>query len=125
MCLCEAGAGDRTPPGVTAPDDRFQNGSMSTTTPSRQKSAGTDRRTALAPPRHAYLGVDAEGYHHHVDRDARLVYRFDTDGMIERTTPLRTPDDTDLERYIHDHVAAAVGWADRRYVTTRDVWGDA
>jgi hypothetical protein len=85
-----------------------------------QVSSGTDRRLA---PRHAYLGVDAEGYHHHVDRAARLVYRFDGAGQIERTTPLRTPGDTDLERYVHDHVADAVGWADRPYVTTRDLHG--
>lgn len=87
-----------------------------------QVSSGTDRQYRTAP-QHAYLGVDAEGYHHHVDRDARLVYRFDDGGAIERTTPLNTLDDTDLERYIHDHVASDVGWASRPYVTTRDLMG--
>jgi len=87
-----------------------------------QVSSGPDRQYRTAP-RHAYLGVDGEGYHHHADRDARLVYRFDADGRVERTTPLRGGDDTALEAYIHDHVADAVGWVHRPYVTTRDLYG--
>ena len=96
---------------------------MSRSARAGQVSSGPDRQYRTVA-RHAYLGVDREGYHHHVDRDARLVYRFDATGAVERTTPLRTPNDTDLERYIHDHVATDVGWAERSYVTTRDLWED-
>ena len=56
---------------------------MSKSNRAGEVSSGPDRQFRTVG-QHAYLGVDGEGYYHHVDRDARLVYRFDDADQVER-----------------------------------------
>lgn len=89
----------------------------------------TDRRTAFDPAltTHVYLGRDAEGYHHHLDRSTATVHRVAADGTRERTVDLlaRERDETAagaLEAYLA-FVARSVAWDDRRKYTARDLFG--
>jgi hypothetical protein len=92
---------------------------MSTKDTPEQKSSGTTDATTRCLPAHVYLGRDREGYHHHLDRDAEAVTRFDDDGQIERRTDIA---DADLDEYLA-FVADEVAWDDRRQLATWDVWG--
>lgn len=69
---------------------------------------------------HVYLGRDREGFVHHLDREANVVYRFDDDGM-ERVSPLG-------EKHLDDYlafVADQIGWAVRKQAATWDFFPEA
>jgi hypothetical protein len=99
---------------------------MSTTNPTQEESTATPRAAHDAfVARHERLGRDREGYTHHLDRDARRVYRFDDTGTLDQIADLDILD-ADLlgdaiETYIHEYVAAQVGWEDRT-LTNRDLF---
>ena len=80
----------------------------------------TDATTRLLP-QHVYLGRDAEGFRHHLDRAANTVTRFSDTGEIERVTDLG---DDHLDDYLA-FVAEDVGWRVRKQAATWDVWGRA
>jgi hypothetical protein len=86
-------------------------------TPDNKDSGTTDATTRLLAD-HVYLGRDCEGYHHHLDRAADTVTRFDDAGRIERRTDLG---DRPLDHYLL-FVADEIGWDDRRQLATWDVW---
>jgi len=101
---------------------------MSTTNPRRKSSTGSPR---LAP-QHTTLGVDADGYAHHLDRDAAAVHRIDpTTGRRERRSNLAEwvaeRDNVELgnavDTYVHDYIGGEVGWSERTQLTNRDVFG--
>lgn len=92
---------------------------MSTKDVPEQKISGTADASPRLLPQHVYLGVDAEGYRHHLDRDAGLVTRFDDAGKIERRTDLSN---SDLGEYLL-FVAEQVGWRARYQIADWDLWG--
>lgn len=77
----------------------------------------TDR--SLIATTHKYLGVDAEGFHHHANEPRGLVYRIGAAGEIERVTELAG---RHLDTYI-EFVAAQVGWADRQMIKAKTLLG--
>lgn len=77
----------------------------------------TDYTTTLLP-QHVHLGVDAEGYRHHLDRATNSVWRFEG-STVERRTPLGAKD---LDRYLA-FVADEIGWQERYQIATWDIWG--
>lgn len=93
------------------------------------RNEGIDRAAGFSPGlrQHVCLGVDAEGFAHHLDRATATVHRIrPATGTRERTTDLLArgePAPAALETYIHDFVGGAVGWADRRKLTGRDLFG--
>ena len=102
--------------------------SMSTTNP-RSKSRTDTPRLA---PQHTTLGVDAEGYIHHLDRDAETIHRIDTDtGARERVSDLATWQaqrehvalGNAVDVYVHEFIGAEIGWSERDQLTDRDVFG--
>lgn len=97
---------------------------MSTNDTPAQESAATTDATSRLLAQHVYLGRDSEGYHHHLDRAAERVTRFDADGTVERRTDITGAGDTELDRYLR-FVAAEVGWADRRQLAVSDVFPEA
>ena len=101
---------------------------MSTTNPRAEKR--TDTRLIA---QHTTLGVDAEGYVHHLDRDAGVVHRIDLEtGARERRSDLAewvaARDHVEfgnaVDTYVHEYIGAEVGWTERD-PTNRDVFGGA
>ena len=96
-------------------------------------NARAERRTdTRLIAQHTTLGVDADGYTHHLDRDAETVHRIDTaTGARERVSDLAewvtTHDDVELgnavDVYVHEYIGAEVGWTERDQLTDRDVFG--
>ncbi|ELZ48966.1 hypothetical protein C464_06130 [Halorubrum coriense DSM 10284] len=93
----------------------------------------TDSQPRLAP-QHTSLGVDAEGYVHHFDRDAAVVHRIDTEtGARERRSDLaewvatreHVAMGNAVDVYVHEFIGGEVGWAERTQMTARDVFGGA
>ncbi|WP_238992116.1 hypothetical protein [Halorubrum distributum] len=98
------------------------------------KSTGAKKRndTRLIA-QHTTLGIDAEGYVHHLDRDAGVVHRIDPEtGARERCSDLAAwvaeRDHVALgnavDVYVHEYIGEEVGWVDRD-PTNRDVFGGA
>lgn len=80
----------------------------------------TDYTTRLLP-QHVYLGYDTEDCHHHLDRDANTVARFDDTSRIERRTELG---DRHLDDYLA-FVAEEIGWRVRKQAATWDFFPEA
>lgn len=85
-------------------------------------------------PQHTVLGVDADGYTHHLDRDAETVHRIDTEtGARERVSDLAAWQaqrehvalGNAVDTYVHEFIGAEVGWDERDQLTDRDVFGGA
>jgi hypothetical protein len=80
-------------------------------------AAAPNKGTDGLVPTYQDLGVDAEGYHHALDRRRDVIHRVDpATGQRERVTDRRldahaAPGNA-TEAYIQ-HVAADVGWAER------------
>jgi len=100
------------------------------------KSTGAKKRndTRLIA-QHTALGLDAEGYIHHLDRDAGVVHRIDPEtGARERRSDLAAwvaqRDHVALgnavDTYVHEYIGGSdgPGWVDRD-PTNRDVFGGA
>jgi len=94
---------------------------MSTKDRPAQETAGTTDATTRLLPQHVYLGRDAEGYRHHLDREAGVIYRFDDSGTVERITSL---DGRHLDDYLA-FVAEEIAWAGRKQAATWDVFPEA
>ena len=103
---------------------------MSTTNPRAEKR--TDPRLIA---QHTALGLDAEGYIHHLDRDAGVVHRIDPEtGARERRSDLAAwvaerdyvAMGNAVDTYVHEYIGGSdgPGWADRD-PTNRDVFGGA
>ena len=94
---------------------------MSTKDRPAQESAGTYDEPPRLLPKHVYLGVDVEGYRHHLNREANIVTRFNDGGEIERRTHLG-------DRHLDDYllfVAEGVGWRVRKQAGTFDFFPEA
>lgn len=97
---------------------------MSQTNPSPTTGDTTERctdRTINLLPQHVYLGVDVEGFRHHLDREANVIYRFDDRGRIERCTDLG-------ERHLDDYlrfIAEEVSWRVRKQAGSFDFFPEA
>jgi hypothetical protein len=94
---------------------------MSTKDRPAQESAGTYDEPPRLLPKHVYLGVDTEGYRHHLDRDANVITRFTDAGEIERRTEL---DSRHLDEYLL-FVAEDVGWRVRKQAGSFDFFPEA
>ena len=114
--------------GVPAPLTVLETPAMSTTNPHQQSSTDSPR---LAP-QHTTLGVDADGYTHHLDRDAETVHRIDTaTGVRERVSDLAAWQaqrehvalGNAVDVYVHEYIGGEVGWGERDQLTDRDVFG--
>lgn len=103
-------------------------------TPTTQNGTGHEPARASSDPlvtRHTFIGFDADGYAHHLDRDTRTVHRIDTDtGTRERTSDLGAWADAKgtllgnaIERYIHDYIGGEIGWRERPYRTAAELLG--
>ena len=103
---------------------------MSTTNARAEKR--TDTRLIA---QHTMLGVDAEGYVHHLDRDAGVVHRIDPEtGARERRSDLRewvaARDHVEMgnavDTYVHEYIGGSdgPGWVERD-PTNLDVFGGA
>jgi hypothetical protein len=101
---------------------------MSTTNPRAEKR--TDPQLIA---QHTALGLDAEGYIHHLDRDAGVVHRIDPEtGARERRSDLAgwvaQRDHVEMgnavDVYVHEFIGDQIGWIDRD-PTNRDVFGGA
>lgn len=75
---------------------------------------------SIGVPRHQFVGVDGEGFAHHLDRTTMRVHRVSVTGERERVTDVVSQ--SGVEAYVHDFVAVQVGWEDRIW-TNRDVFG--
>lgn len=75
-------------------------------------------------PRHQEVGVDGEGYVHHLDRATNRVHRVGPAGRerVCELDRLGAKGGAAVEQYVYGYVGAQVGWADR-VVTTRDLFG--
>jgi hypothetical protein len=84
---------------------------------------------------HTTLGLDAEGYVHHLDRDAGVVHRLDPEtGARERRSDLAewvaARDHVEMgnavDVYVHEFIGGSdgPGWTERD-PTNRDVFGGA
>ena len=91
---------------------------MATTQPT------VENRTARIGPQHKNLGIDAEGYVHHLDWETRKVHRIAPDGARERVSRLNEPAGNSMETYVHDFVGGQIGWFERT-LTSRDFFGGA
>lgn len=99
---------------------------MSTNTPAAEKDSGNRLFDDLLTD-HVFLGLDAEGYLHHLDRQTATVHRLTLDGRRERRTDLSVrecPPARALELYLR-FVGTQIGWDDRRKVTAADLWDRA
>ncbi|ELZ35391.1 hypothetical protein C472_12675 [Halorubrum tebenquichense DSM 14210] len=81
---------------------------------------------------HTTLGVDAEGFIHHLDRAAEIVHRIDpTTGRRERRSDLaewvaereHVELGNAVDVYVHDYIGDEIGWSERTQYTDRDVFG--
>lgn len=106
--------------------DRAAKDSMSTT-----ELRGENRTDSLIA-QHTTLGLDDDGYAHHLDRDARVVHRIDpATGCRERRSDLGAWTDERPNKsmgnavsvYVHEYIGGEVGWTERAQMTSRDVFG--
>lgn len=85
-----------------------------------QTNAATDQKRTGPPESTFVLGVDQRGVHHVADADTATVHAVDpTDGRLARRRYQPGDDDLGLDGYVAG-VAAAHGWARRRYGNTGD-----
>lgn len=102
---------------------------MSTNATSTEESTATpDLRLCN---QHDYLGIDGEGYIHHLDRETFRVHRIEPDtGARERVSDLAAYCNANdvlpgaaTDIYVHDYIGDRVGWSERYSTTNRDVFG--
>jgi hypothetical protein len=108
---------------------------MSTQHSSGQSLTDDDRtqletyRVLDAGDQHQYVGIDDDGYLHHLDRQTGTVHRVHPaqatrQRVVDLTERPERPADA-LEVYVHEYVADQIGWAVRELFTARDIWGDS
>lgn len=77
-------------------------------------------------PTHVLLGLDSEGFLHHLDRKSQTVHRLTVGGHRWGRTDLSVRDEVParaLELYIR-FVDSSVGWDERWKFTADDLFGE-
>lgn len=87
---------------------------MTTTNPYRQKPTAEQNRSTFGP-RHNPIGTDADGGHHHWNRDTNTIYVINN-GSVEHREALDAHPDKSISDWV-DYVEAKRSWQNCKFIS--------